>query len=144
VHLIDRLKHAFPGIVVGVKDSSATWSYTEALLRAHSDLMILVGDERDLARAVRAGGSGAISGLANIAPEILVGAATLGRDDARIRPLVDTIVSYPVLPSVKALIAHHKGDAAWRHMRPPLTELDAASTTTLVRDATKALAMEPA
>jgi 4-hydroxy-tetrahydrodipicolinate synthase len=144
VPLIDRLKRAFPGTVAGVKDSSATWSYTEALLAAHSDLMILVGDERELARAVRAGGSGAISGLANIAPEILVAAATAGRDDARIRPLVDTIVSYPVLPSIKAMIADHQDDAAWRRMRPPLTELDPASTATLVRDAAKALAMEPA
>jgi 4-hydroxy-tetrahydrodipicolinate synthase len=144
VTLIDRLKRAFPGIVVGVKDSSATWTYTDALLHAHSDLMILVGDERDLARAVRAGGSGAISGLANIAPEILLGAATLGRDDARIRPLVDTIASYPVLPSVKVLIAHRRRDTAWTRMRPPLTDLDAASAATLVRDAAKALAMEPA
>jgi 4-hydroxy-tetrahydrodipicolinate synthase len=144
VDLIDRLKRAFPGIIVGVKDSSASWSYTEALLRAHSDLIILVGDERDLARAVCAGGSGAISGLANIAPELLVGAATAGRDDPRIRLLVDTIVGHPVLPAVKALIAHVKHDAAWKRMRPPLTELDPAMTATLARDVTQILAMEPA
>ena len=53
VALIGRLKREFPGVVVGVKDSSATWSNTAALLEQHSDLMILVGDERDLAKAVR-------------------------------------------------------------------------------------------
>ena len=67
VDLIGRLKRAFPGVVTGVKDSGGVWAYTEALLAAHPDLHILVGDERLLARAVRHGGSGAINGFANFA-----------------------------------------------------------------------------
>src|SRR6185436_7309643 len=46
VALIDRLKKAFPNQVKGVKDSSGNWSNTAALLKAHTDLHILVGDER--------------------------------------------------------------------------------------------------
>jgi len=65
--LIGRLKSAFPGAVTGVKDSSGNWSYTEKLLAAHGDLVILIGDERDLAAGVRLGGQGAISGMANFA-----------------------------------------------------------------------------
>ncbi|TIU18106.1 MAG: dihydrodipicolinate synthase family protein, partial [Mesorhizobium sp.] len=63
--LIGRLSAAFPGVVAGVKDSGGDWSYSEALLRAHGDLVILIGDERHLARSVRQGGQGAISGMAN-------------------------------------------------------------------------------
>lgn len=140
VALIGRLKTAFPGVIVGVKDSSATWSNTEALLKAHADLMILVGDERDLAKSVRMGGSGSICGVANVAPEILVGAATRGEDDARIRPVVEAIVGYPVLPGIKALIAHQKRDSAWSRMRPPMIDLDAAQAKGLISKFEQALA----
>jgi 4-hydroxy-tetrahydrodipicolinate synthase len=132
VDLIGRLKKAFPGVVVGVKDSSATWSNTEALLKAHGDLMILVGDERDLAKAVRLGGSGSICGVANVAPEILIGAAKHGIDDARIRPVVEAIIRFPVLAGIKALIAHQRRDPEWVRVRPPLTALDAGTAATLI------------
>lgn len=132
VDLIGRLKTAFPGIVVGVKDSSATWSNTEALLKHHADLMILVGDERDLAKSVRMGGSGSICGVANVAPEILVGAAKHGIEDARIRPVVEAIVAHPILPGIKALVANQRKDPAWVRMRPPMVDLDAATAKKLV------------
>lgn len=132
--LIGRLKREFPGVLVGVKDSSATWSNTAALLEQHKDLMILVGDERDLAKSVRMGGSGSICGLANFAPGILGGAAREGKDDARIRPVVEAIVRYPVLPAVKAMIAHQKKDPAWRIMRPPQVDLDDARAAKVVAE----------
>ena len=46
VALIDRLKKAFPNQVKGVKDSSGSWENTEALLKHHGDLHILIGEER--------------------------------------------------------------------------------------------------
>lgn len=144
VELIGRLKKAFPGIVVGVKDSSASWSNTKALLKHHSDLMILVGDERDLAKAVRMGGSGSICGVANVAPEILIGAAKHGVDDHRIRPVVEAIVAQPVLPAIKALIAHQKKDATWARMRPPMVDLAPAAAKTLIAAFERALASKAA
>lgn len=132
IELIGRLKTAFPGVVVGVKDSSGSWSNTECLLRDHGDLMILVGDERDLAKAVRMGGSGSICGVANVAPEILIGAAKHGVDDARIRPVVEAIIAHPVLPAIKALIAHQRCDASWVRMRPPMVDLDATAVSKLI------------
>ena len=139
IDLIARLKRAFPGVIVGVKDSAATWSNTQALLNEHSDLMILVGDERDLAKSVRMGGSGSICGVANIAPEILIGAAKHGREDARIRPVVEAIIAHPVLPGIKALIAHQKGDPNWARMRPPMVDLDAAAAAKLSASFDKAM-----
>jgi 4-hydroxy-tetrahydrodipicolinate synthase len=121
VPLIGRLAEAFPSVVTGVKDSSGDWAYTQSLLVAHAEnLTILVGDERHLAGAVRLGGSGAISGLANLCPGTLVPLATEGRDDPRISGLVDEVCTLPVIPAAKALIAKLTGDAAWSNVRAPL------------------------
>jgi 4-hydroxy-tetrahydrodipicolinate synthase len=129
--LVGRLIRAFPEVFVGVKDSSGDWTYTERLLAAHRDRVILVGDERSLAQAVRAGAQGAISGLANLCPELLLPLANEGRGDARINRLVDDVLAHPVMAAIKALIAHRRGDAGWAAMRPPLTALAAAQSAGL-------------
>jgi 4-hydroxy-tetrahydrodipicolinate synthase len=123
LELIGRLKARFPGTVCGVKDSSGDWDYARSLLTRHGDLMILIGDERRLAEAVRMGASGAISGLANIVPEAMLPLARDGRDDPRISALVDELLRYPVIAAVKELVAHRSGDAAWRSVAPPLSPL---------------------
>jgi len=68
ISLISRLRGAFEADIMGVKDSSGNWDYTQRLLAAHNDLVILIGDERHLAAGVRLGGQGAISGMANLCP----------------------------------------------------------------------------
>ena len=35
------------------------------------------------------------------------------------------VTEYAPIPALKATVAHHSGDAAWRTVRPPLVELDA-------------------
>jgi 4-hydroxy-tetrahydrodipicolinate synthase len=125
ITLIGRLKEAFPQTVIGVKDSSGDWPYTQELLAAHGDLAILIGDERYLAEGVRRGGQGSISGLANVCPDALLPLATQGRSDERINRLVDTVLRYPVTPAVKALVAHRTGDAAWLTVRAPLSGISA-------------------
>ncbi len=120
IALIGRLKQAFPGIVTGVKDSSGDWPYTEALLKAHADLIILIGDERHLAQGVRLGGQGAISGMANFATAEVRSMAVDGRDDPRIVEFVAELLKYPVTPAVKAMLAHLSGNDAWLAVRPPL------------------------
>jgi 4-hydroxy-tetrahydrodipicolinate synthase len=144
VDLVGRLKTAFPGVVVGVKDSSGDWQNTEKLLAAHSDLQILVGDERHLARAVRQGGAGTICGLANLLPGIVRKAAHEGIDDPRIATTVETIARHPFMPAVKALIAHQRGDPGWRVMAPPLTPLAEAEAKRLIGEFEKALAAKAA
>jgi 4-hydroxy-tetrahydrodipicolinate synthase len=136
--VLARLRSAFGEVIGGVKDSSGNWDYTERLTRANSDLAILVGNEGHLAAAVRLGASGAISGLANFAPE-LVGRLVSGTDDARIEPLLKAILARPVVPAIKAYMAA-TGDAAWREVMPPLEALDAARSASLVAEVQAALA----
>jgi 4-hydroxy-tetrahydrodipicolinate synthase len=124
--LISRLREAFPGVVTGLKDSSGDYDNTQKLLDTHGDLAILVGDERQLAEAVRHGGQGTICGLANFCPDLLRPVVHEGKDDPRIAPIVEAVCALPVLPAVKALIARRTGDAAWTTMRPPLEPLTEA------------------
>lgn len=129
IELIRSLDAAFPGVVFGVKDSGCEWAFTEKLLAARGELQIMVGDERDLARAVRAGGSGAISGLGNVCAARVRGLAVDGRDDPAVTELVEALVRNPVTPAVKSLVAHTTGNDAWRRTRAPLepTPADAAA-----------------
>jgi 4-hydroxy-tetrahydrodipicolinate synthase len=122
--VIRRLVQAFPGAIRGVKDSAGDADATLALIEAFPDLDILVGDETYLGRACAAGGAGSICGVANIAPEAVIALAENGRDDPRIVELVREITRHPVIPMVKALVAHVRQDRAWAAARPPLPTID--------------------
>ena len=54
-------------------------------------------------------------------------------DNPLIVPVVNLITSYPVLPAVKALVAHLHGDDAYARMRPPLVDLSAPERSALTR-----------
>jgi 4-hydroxy-tetrahydrodipicolinate synthase len=123
VDLVGRLRRAFPAIVTGVKDSSGTWTHTERLLKEHGDLIILIGDERDLAKGVRLGGQGAISGVANFLPQQVRAMAVDGRDDKRIEDLVVELLKFPVTPAVKVLLSHTTGEGIWLDVRAPLVPI---------------------
>lgn len=131
VDLTKRLMTAFPGVIIGVKDSNGDWAATEQRLKELKGLQVLVGDERQLARAVRAGGAGTICGLANVAPDLLGPLAREGRDDPKVTAMVEAILSYSFMSAIKALISARTNDAGWRIMRPPLDPLSAAQTRKL-------------
>jgi len=120
--LVSRLRTAFPEVIAGVKDSGGEWAATVALLAEHKDLTILVGHENHLAQAVQLGASGAISGIANLDPD-LVGGLVTGQPDPRIDALLLEILAYPVVPAIKAALAGLKGDEAWLRTRAPLPSL---------------------
>ena len=131
VELIDRLKKAFPGQVKGVKDSSGHWNNTEALLKAHADLHILVGDERLLARAMNLGASGTICGLANVVPDLMQ-APVNGLEEPRIAAIIELLLPYAVTAAVKALVGHRRNDpVAWSRLRAPLRSLNDAECRAL-------------
>jgi len=124
--LVGRLKRAFPGVVVAVKDSSGDWASTERLLADHPDLHILVGDERLLARAVRHGGSGAINGFANFCARTVLPMVERGEEEPGVSALVEILLRHPVTPGVKALVAHRYADEGFLATAPPLLPVDAS------------------
>ena len=131
--LVGRLKTAFPGVVMAVKDSSGDWDNAQALLRTHGELDILIGDERRLAGAMRLGASGAITGLANVVPDMMRRLCE-GHDAPLIDAIVERVLKQPVTPAVKALVAHRRGDPGWRRVRSPLDTMTEAAAASLAAD----------
>jgi 4-hydroxy-tetrahydrodipicolinate synthase len=131
--VIRRLVQAFPGAIRGIKDSGCDADATLALIDAFPDLEVLVGDESYLGRACAAGAAGSICGLANFIPEAVNTLAENGRDDPRVVELVRAITDHSVVPMVKALVAHVRGDRAWAAARPPLPTIDEESATRVAR-----------
>lgn len=129
--LIARLRHAYPGAILGVKDSSGDRDHTMRLLDAHGDLTILVGEERYLGAACAKGASGSICGAGNFIPERMIKVVENAQDDPAVKTLVDAVVAEPVIPAVKALTAHVRREPAFTKSRPPLPSLSAAATAKL-------------
>lgn len=132
--LLMRLRAQFGPMAAGIKDSSGDWEGTRAFLDM-KDMMVLVGDERHLGRAAALGAAGAISGMANLFPEVLARVLETGRANPGLDALVDALVAHPVTPAVKALVGvlHDGGAGAdiWARVRPPLEPTPAAVTRAL-------------
>lgn len=134
VELITRLAADYPQIVVGVKDSTGDWEYSQKLIAARGRLFVLIGNETKLSEACRMGAEGCISGLANLLPDVLVDYANGRVDDtSAMAALVTAVLRYPVTPAVKAAVAYMKKDPAWARTRAPFLPLsreDAAAFVT--------------
>lgn len=137
--LIERLVRAYPDIVVGVKDSSGDWDNTNAMLqRGWDDFRVFAGAETFLLQNMRSGGAGCISATANINPAAIdhlyqkwqsAEAEGLQRELDEIR---ETAMAYPMIPALKATVAHFSNDAQWRTVRPPLVALAHDQSSALV------------
>ncbi len=137
--VVARLRSDFPGVVAGVKDSGGDFAHTEQLLAEHRDLAILVGHEGQLARAVRLGACGSISGMANLAPK-LVARLVAGEDEPAIDEALRRILALPVIPAIKAALAALSGDERWRAVKPPLTAIDSDRGRAMVDEVAAILA----
>ena len=122
--MVGAIIKAHPSMIAGVKDSSGDWDNAMTLLDRFSDRHILIGDERMLGAAIKRGASGAICGVANIAPGLLIPLLDGKEPDKNLTPLVNALLEYPVTPVIKALVAHVTDTPAWRRVRAPLVELD--------------------
>lgn len=130
LELVARLKERFGDRLRAIKDSSSDWENTKALI-GQGALPVLVGDERMLARSAAAGGAGAISGTTNIHPERIRRLYESKADDPVLIEEITRIVSVPVIPSLKAVMAKTSGNPAWERVRPPLEQLGEGDRKTL-------------
>jgi 4-hydroxy-tetrahydrodipicolinate synthase len=124
--LISRLRDRFAECIAGVKDSSGDAASTREFLQQHGDLAILVGDERQLAGAMKDGGQGAICGIANVLPQQMRDVAESAKDDLLVNDLVDEICRYPIISALKFLKSKMENDDSWQSVRPPLSALSEA------------------
>jgi 4-hydroxy-tetrahydrodipicolinate synthase len=140
--LIERLLSKYPGIVAGVKDSSGDWSNTEAMLDAFAKegFDVFAGSEVFLLDNMRHGGKGCITATGNINPGPIANvyrnwrSADAERLQAGISATRKIVQKQPMIPALKAAVAHFGNDAQWKTCRPPLVELTAAQEETLITE----------
>jgi 4-hydroxy-tetrahydrodipicolinate synthase len=135
--LIERLLKSYPGVVVGIKDSSGDWKCTQALLEAFAGFEVFPGSETYLLDALRLGGAGCISATANVnvaAIDKLIRGYTTPDADAMQRTLTAVraaIQKFPLVAANKAILARMRDDDGWNVVRPPLVPLSADAQAAL-------------
>jgi 4-hydroxy-tetrahydrodipicolinate synthase len=138
--LVERLRAAYPDTIVGMKDSSGDIANTRAMIDAFAKdgFEVFSGSERFLLENLRRGGVGGITATANVNAAAI---AQLYREwqspeaeglQARLNAVRNAFEKQPVIPALKAVVAHYAKDPAWRAVRPPLLELGAGATAPLV------------
>ena len=140
--LIERLIKAYPKTVVGMKDSSGDWPYTESVIKAFKDtgFRMYAGSETFLLRTLRAGGVGCISATANVNPNAISSLAAhwqeTDADDrqAALDQVRGIFQRRPMIAAMKTAAAHFSGDAQWAAVRPPLVALDSAQRESLMQE----------
>lgn len=140
--LVQRLVEAFPGVVVGIKDSSGDWENLRALLDGVDDFRVFAGTELLLARALERGGAGTITAVANVVPEQLRAFYDGWRADSTTDELAGlernavalrgVLRDYAAIPALKQIVAHQRRDPAWTRVRPPLVEMERAEAEQLL------------
>ncbi|MBU3626497.1 dihydrodipicolinate synthase family protein [Polynucleobacter sp. JS-Safj-400b-B2] len=140
--LLERLAKEYPKTVVGMKDSSGDWAYTESVIKllAPSGFRVYAGSEVFLMRALRAGGVGCISATANVNPKAiadLAGHWTESNADERQAGLDQVrgiFAKYQMIAGMKTAVAHYSKDPEWLRVRPPLMQLSAEQQAQLLSE----------
>jgi 4-hydroxy-tetrahydrodipicolinate synthase len=139
--LIERLLKAYPGTIAGIKDSSGDWNNTHAMLEQFQPhgFDVFCGSEAFLLATLRGGGVGCITALGNVNPGPIARLArSWQQPDADAQQAALNVIrgifqQFPVIPALKAAIAHYSGDSPWATVRPPLVELDQAQRDALAQ-----------
>lgn len=127
--VIERLLAAYPGVVVGMKDSSGDWSYQKSVLENFPGFDVFTGSERFLLANLRLGGVGTISAMANVIPAKIrflydnYLAENAGQLQERLDRYRAATRDYAAIPALKQIMATRTGDRTWLNLRPPLVNL---------------------
>jgi 4-hydroxy-tetrahydrodipicolinate synthase len=140
--LVERLLKAYPAQTAGMKDSGGDWGNTRAFLDAFAGagFDVFAGSETFLLQNMRHGGRGCISATANVHPGPIARLHDTWRNpdadtqQARLDEIRNTFQKFPMIPALKAAIAHYGRDGAWSAVRPPLVELTSEQAAALVAE----------
>jgi len=130
--LVARLIEAYPQQMRGMKDSSGELDYTQRMSTTFGAVFdVFPGSEAPLPDAVEFGYAGCISASVNATAALAARIwqqrdAPAEQDVTELRAQRAEIQSVPMAAAVKTLVAQRTGNAQWRRMLPPLTELNAA------------------
>ena len=126
-----RLVREYPGIVVGMKDSSGDWEHMAEIIREIPGFKIYAGTEKLLLRILREGGAGCISATTNATIGM---AARLFRnwrtDEAdalqeQLTAVRNAFEGYPFTSALKQMFFEWTKNPAWLNVRPPNSLIEA-------------------
>jgi 4-hydroxy-tetrahydrodipicolinate synthase len=136
VELVGRLLEAFPGIVVGIKDSSGKLESMQQFASTFQDFSVLAGADPFMLPLLKSGGAGCITSSSNLIGKHLrvvfdhffdpAQAEKVEAAQARINAWRDLSNAYVQLPTIKAMLAKRRNHPGWTRVRPPLVELTPA------------------
>jgi 4-hydroxy-tetrahydrodipicolinate synthase len=139
VEFFGRLLKANPGKFKGVKDSSGNYenslAYVEAFAR--DGFEVYVGDDTLLKPILEKGGAGGITAASNVncASGAVVYANWSSPAAAAAHEVLmatrKAVISVPMIPALKTLVARNTGDENWLNIRPPHLKLTAAQKASL-------------
>src|ERR1700722_8136548 len=123
VALIRRLLGSFGERVVGLKDSSGDMDFARAAAGVDPKFKVFPFTEAALPQARSGPFAGCISATANLNPDLCARAYRSGdavalAEAVTIRKLFD---GKPLVPGIKALLAHIHGEPQWGRVAPPLS-----------------------
>jgi 4-hydroxy-tetrahydrodipicolinate synthase len=125
VELIQRLMAAYPGVVVGIKDSSGDFDNARSIANACAGFTVFPSTEAWLLHGRAYGFAGCISATVNVtsaAAGRVWQAATDFRAAAWQQQITDIragIAAFPLVPAVKLLLSKLYNSAVWERLLPP-------------------------
>ena len=141
-NLVERLLHAYPRTIAGMKDSSGDFGNTKTMLHAFAGagFDLFVGSERFLLAGMREGCAGCISATANVNAAAIDRLYRAWRSpeaeglQAEVDAVRGAVEKVPLIPGLKTIVAHFAVDPAWVTVRPPLGDLTPAQRAALLAD----------
>jgi 4-hydroxy-tetrahydrodipicolinate synthase len=140
--LVERLLKAYPRQIAGMKDSGGDWKNTQAFLDAFArgGFDVFPGAETFLLQGMRHGGVGCISATANVNPSAIARLYASWQDDdadgrqQNLDHIRGIFARFPMIPALKAAVAHWSGEPEWATVRPPLVPLTREQSAALVAE----------
>ncbi|MBL1420512.1 MAG: dihydrodipicolinate synthase family protein [Alphaproteobacteria bacterium] len=134
--LIRRLIKEFPNTIIGIKDSAGDIKHMESLVNTFDNFSVFAGADPLLKPILEAGGAGCITATSNLRSDALRTVFD-NWSDPNAKDIVENAQehinawreltnSYVQLPTVKAMVAHSRGNLDWLNARPPLVSLTEA------------------
>ena len=119
--LVDRLIAAFPGKIVGMKDSSNDEDLQRELLARHPELRVFPSTEGTLLEAKAYGAAGCISGSVALWPQEAQRAFSEGDAEAAayVKMQREGLAGVPLIAAMRDRVAAERNDDAWRRAMPP-------------------------
>lgn len=136
--LFKRLRDAYPGIFVGLKDSSGDFANTKAFIDEFEDFEAFSGSETLAVKTLEAGGWGCISATTNVTASVVAARINAKSEqeqsqlDRKVNQLRGAVASFGNISGTKAVLADYWGDREWARTVPPNVSLTEDQTRRLV------------